>query len=268
MGTITGSSLKDTLLNRSRSVNYLLLIGGIIIIWAAITRLQLVSPIILPTPTETAITGINEWKTYYEALQTTLYEVGISLLLASSLGIVIGIVLGSSVYLSSAFKPIFASLFAVPLILLYPIFLAWVGIGPSSKILFGAVYGAFPIILHTMTGVSNVDSKYKLVGRSMGGNPFQIRRKILIPLAIPSILSGLRIGTAITIAGVVFSEMIASTRGLGFVIRSNQTAFNTPQVYFAVILVVLLVITVNATLTHIENRISWTDKSDDAWAAP
>jgi NitT/TauT family transport system permease protein/taurine transport system permease protein len=214
------------------------------------------------------VTGFTEWNTYYEALQTTMYEVGISLLFAWSLGIIVGIILGSSVYLSSAFKPIFASLFAVPLILLYPIFLAWVGIGPSSKILFGTVYGAFPVILHTMTGVSNVDSKYKLVGRSMGGTSFQIRRKILIPLAIPSILSGLRIGTAITVAGVVFSEMIASTQGLGFVIRSNQTAFNTPQVYFAVILVVVLVILVNAALTHIEDRVSWTDNSDDVWAAP
>ena len=254
--------------NRGRMFNYLLLVGVIIAIWSLVTRAELVSPIILPTPTETIFVGITEWQMYYEALRVTVYEILVSLLLAWSLGILIGILIGSSTYLSHAFRPIFASLFAVPLILLYPIFLAWVGIGPASKVLFGTVYGAFPIILHTITGVSTVESKYELVGRSMGASSLQIRAKILIPLAIPSILSGLRIGTAIVIAGVVFAEMIASTKGLGFVIRSNQTAFNTPEVYFSVLLVVLMVIIVNALLTHIEQRVSWTDDSENVWAAP
>jgi NitT/TauT family transport system permease protein/taurine transport system permease protein len=133
-----------------------------------------------------------------------------------------------------------SSIYAVPLVIVYPVFTAWVGIGTESKIIFGGIYGFFPMLLATAAGVQTIDGSYLLAARSMGATRAQLIRHIMIPAALPSIISGIRIGSAMTTIGVVVAEMMAATAGIGFLITQNRTMFNTAEVYFGVFLVLLL----------------------------
>ena len=102
----------------------------------------------------------------------------------------------------------FSSLYAVPIVILYPIFTAWFGIGSESKIAFAGVYGFFPVMLSTAAGIRTIDPQFLLAARSMGATlPQQITR-VIIPASIPTVLAGLRLGGALTIIGVVVSEML------------------------------------------------------------
>jgi NitT/TauT family transport system permease protein len=147
--------------------------------------------------------------------------------------------------------PLVSSFYAVPLVILYPLLTAWIGIGIESKIVFGALYGIFPMVLATAAGVRTVDRQLVTVARSMGAKPMQLVRHVLVPAAVPSVLSGMRLGSAMTAIGVVVAEMMAATAGIGFVITQNRTLFNTANVYFGVLLVLVLAV----VLDHLVNSL-------------
>ena len=109
----------------------------------------------------------------------------------------------ASPLLRNLLLPVFSSLYAVPIVILYPIFTAWFGIGSESKIAFAGIYGFFPVMLSTAAGIRTIDPQYLLAARSMGATlPQQITR-VIIPASIPTVLTGLRLGGALTIIGVV-----------------------------------------------------------------
>ena len=128
------------------------------------------------------------------------------------------------------------------------------GIGPQSKVIFGAIYGFFPMLLATAAGIQTVDKSYLLAARSMGATRVQLMVQILLPASLPAVMSGLRIGSAMTAIGVVVAEMMASTAGIGFLITQNRTMFNTADVYFGVFLVLVLAGSLDFVIRAIEKR--------------
>ena len=114
--------------------------------------------------------------------------------------------------------PVFSSLYAVPIVILYPVFTAWFGVGSESKIAFAGIYGFFPVMLSTAAGIRTIDPQFLLAARSMGATlPQQITR-VIIPASIPTVFAGLRLGGALTIIGVVVSEMLTSAAGIGYLV--------------------------------------------------
>jgi ABC-type nitrate/sulfonate/bicarbonate transport system permease component len=172
--------------------------------------------------------------------------------LAWSIGIGFGLAVGLSPLGNGIFSPLLTGLFSVPLITLYPMFMVWFGIGPGSKIAFATVTGAIPIALNTMDGVRQIDRGYVTFARSIGARPISAYLRIYLPLSLPSILSGLRIGTSLVVIGVVVCEMLASVDGLGFWISYNRTLFKTGHVYLGIALAMASVMLVNYCLGKIE----------------
>ena len=114
------------------------------------------------------------------------------------------------------FSPLMMGFFAIPLITFYPLFIVWFGIGPASKIAFAVMTGSVPIALNTMDGVRMIDQGFVQLTRSIGASTAQSYLRIYLPLALPAILSGLRIGTSLVVIGVIVCEMLASVDGIGF----------------------------------------------------
>jgi NitT/TauT family transport system permease protein len=133
--------------------------------------------------------------------------------------------------------------------------MAWLGIGPGSKVVFGALSGFFPIALNTIEGVCAINRRYFAFARSVGANVVQTYTRIIFPLALPSIVSGLRVGTGLTVIGVVVTEMLASLGGIGFLISYHRTIFNTGHVYFGIVLALVMAVIVNVALTWVERRV-------------
>jgi NitT/TauT family transport system permease protein/taurine transport system permease protein len=184
----------------------------------------------------------------------TVYEVAIAMVIACGAGILLGAVVGGLARLRQLMLPVFSSLYAVPIVILYPVFTAWFGIGSESKIIFAGVYGFFPVMLSTAAGIRTIDEQHLLAARSMGASLPQIIARVIIPASIPTILVGLRLGGALTIIGDIFAEMLTSANGIGYLVTKNRTTLDSPRVFAAIIVILFLAIAYDAGMRALERR--------------
>jgi NitT/TauT family transport system permease protein len=224
-------------------------------LWEAVVRLGFINQIILAAPSDVVVAATADGTVFLRAFGTTALEICAAIAIAWTLGIGLGLVAGSSHNLAAATAPVLSSIFAVPLIILYPLFMAWLGIGPTSKIVFGVLSGFFPIALNTIDGVRAIDRQFLCFARSVGATTIQTYTRVIFPLALPSIVSGLRIGTGLVVIGVVVTEMLASLGGIGYLISYHRNLFNTGHVYLGIILALLMAVAVNVGLTWVDRRV-------------
>jgi NitT/TauT family transport system permease protein len=240
---------------RPRRVKILITTAVALALWEAVVRSGLVSQIILAAPSAIVTAAATDGGVFLTAFGTTVVEIMAAILIAWTLGIVVGVVAGSSHALAAATAPVLSSLFAIPLIILYPLLMAWLGIGPLSKVVFGVLSGFFPIALNTIDGVRAIDRRYLAFARSIGATTLQTYTRIITPLALPSMVSGLRVGTGLVVIGVIVTEMLASLGGVGFLISYHRTLFNTGHVYFGIVLALMMAVAVNVALTWLDRRV-------------
>ena len=208
-----------------------LIVMGLIVLWEILPRSGAIPELFLPSLSSTLLAGWNEAAEYGQALAVTLSEVAISFAFACGGGILFGAVVGSLPRPRILIMPMISSLYAVPLVILYPVFTVWFGIGSESKIAFAAIYGFLPTMLSTAAGIQTIDPQLLLAARSMGATLSQRLARVIIPAAIPTVLSGLRVGGALVIVGVVVSEMLISSAGIGYLISRYRTILDTPHVF-------------------------------------
>ncbi|WP_431285621.1 ABC transporter permease [Humitalea sp. 24SJ18S-53] len=231
-----------------------LVLGVIVVLWEAAPRLGWVPPVILATPSATLIAGVEEADIFARALMFTLTEITLALAISYGLGGLAGVVIGASPLLRRALLPLLSSVYAIPFVVIYPVMTAWLGIGPASKVWFAGFYGFFPVVLSVAAGVQLVDRNLVLMARAAGASRSQMATEVLLPAALPAIVSGLRIGGALTTIGVVVAEMLAATDGIGFLITQNRTMFRTPEVYFGILLVLCLAGALDTLIGLLERR--------------
>jgi NitT/TauT family transport system permease protein/taurine transport system permease protein len=160
--------------------------------------------------------------------------------------------------LGYSFGPILSSLFSIPLIIWYPMLVIWVGIGPSSKIIFALICGVFPIALNVLTATELVDRRFLEAAKSFGASGPTLLWRVLMPLALPGIIAGLRIGTGLVVVGVIVGEMLVSLGGIGYWISLHRTTFDTPEVYAGIIVVLVFVLGIDFLMLRLEH----------IWSAP
>ena len=177
-----------------------------------------ISPIALPPPEDVvkAFRDLFVTGKIWDHLGASLYRLGVGWFFGSLLGISVGLAMGLSRTMRGGVGPLVAALFPVPKIALLPLFIVWFGVvGEGSKvatILFGAF---FPTVINTLAGVDSVDRGLIRMGQSFGLTRAAIARKIILPGAAPSILSGMRISSSICIVLLIAAEMIGAQNGVG-----------------------------------------------------
>src|SRR5829696_344436 len=222
-----------------------LIVIGLIALWEILPRTGLIPTLFLPSLSSTLTAGWNEAGEYGHALAVTLYEVAISMAFACGGGILLGAIVGSLP------QP---RILIMPLVFLYPVFTVWLGIGSESKIAFASIYGFLPTMLATAAGIQTIDPQLLLAARSMGATLSQRLVRVIIPAAIPTVLSGLRVGGALVIVGVVVSEMLISSAGIGYLISRYRTILDSPHVFAGVLLVLAMAMAFNAAIKWIERK--------------
>ena len=226
----------------------------ILLLWELVPRTGLLAELFLPSLSKTLTVLMQNWEEYAGALLVTLYEVALAMVIACGVGILVGALVGGLTLLRNLLLPVFSSLYAVPIVILYPIFTAWFGIGSESKIAFAGVYGFFPVMLSTAAGIQSIDQSLLIAARSMGASlPQQITR-VIIPASIPTVLTGLRLGGALTIIGVVVSEMLTSAAGIGYLVTRYRTILDSAHVFGAIVMILLLSILFDTFARWIERR--------------
>jgi NitT/TauT family transport system permease protein/taurine transport system permease protein len=131
----------------------------------------------------------------------------------------------------------------------------WLGIGPESKIAFASIYGFFPTLLATAAGARSIDPRLLMTARSMGATPLQQVVRVVLPASIPTVLAGLRLGGALVIVGVVVSEMLTSTAGIGYLVTRYRTILDSPHVFAAVLLVIVLTLVYDRLMRLVERLV-------------
>lgn len=234
----------------------LIVLVALLGIWELAFRLELLSPIIFSSPSLIWAAAMKDGWSFLLAFRITILEIAATVSIAWTLGIVVGALAGSSPVLARISAPILSALISVPLVILYPVLIIWLGLGPPSKIAFGVLSGIFAIALNTLVGVKEVNRGYVAMATALGASQWQIIFKVMLPLALPAIMSGLRLGTALIVIGVVLSEMLGSTDGVGFWISYHRSLFNTGQVYLGIMLALLIAGLANAGLSLVERSYS------------
>jgi NitT/TauT family transport system permease protein len=226
----------------------------ILVAWEVVPRTGLLPELFLPSLSKTLAVLVQNWEEYGHALMVTLYEVALAMLIACGAGILVGALVGGLAALRQLMLPVFSSLYAVPIVILYPIFTAWLGVGSESKIAFAGVYGFFPVMLSTAAGIQTIDQNFLVAARSMGASlPQQITR-VVIPASIPTVLAGLRLGGALAIIGVVVSEMLTAAAGIGYLVSKYRTVLDSPRVFAAILMILVLSVLFDALARWVERR--------------
>jgi NitT/TauT family transport system permease protein/taurine transport system permease protein len=231
-----------------------MILAAILILWEIVPLTGLLPELFLPALSKTLTVLYIDRSIYFAALLVTLYEVALSMLIACGLGILFGAVVGGLANLRNLLLPVFSSLYAVPIVILYPVFTAWFGVGSSSKIAFAGIYGFFPVMLSTAAGIRTIDPQFLLAARSMGATlPQQITR-VIIPASLPTVFAGLRLGGALTIIGVVVSEMLTASAGIGYLVTLNRTILDSPRVFAGILAILVLSIAYYMLARALESR--------------
>ena len=246
----------------------LLIVLGVLCLWEALPRAGLVPALFLPPLSATLAVLAADWRVFGAALAVTLSEVASAKVFAVGGGILAGALVGAVAGLRRLLLPVFSSLYAVPVVVLYPVMTAWFGIGSESKIAFAAVYGFFPTMLATAAGVQTIDPQLLLAARSMGATPMQRLLRVVLPASMPTVLAGLRLGGALVIVGVVVAEMLISSAGIGYLVTFSRTVLDSPRVFAGVLLVLLIAVGFDAAIRLVERRCAvWSHAGRDRTGA-
>lgn len=199
----------------------------IIVFWEVGCRTGLINSIALAPPSQAfgAIMDLVHTGMLWKHLGLSLYRLIAGWTLGTLLGIGFGIMIGLFSLARAGLMPLVSALFPIPKIALLPLFVVWFGIGEGSKvatILFGTF---FPTVIATYSGIDNVDRNLIRMGQSFGLTWLSIVRKIVIPGAMPAILSGFRISASIAIVLLVAAEMIGAQYGIGAYILTAGALF-------------------------------------------
>ncbi|HHK75294.1 MAG TPA: ABC transporter permease [Rhizobiales bacterium] len=203
----------------------------ILILWELGTRTGFITPLVLPRPSEAfgALVDLARSGLLFKHLSASLIRLLAGWSLGVALGVGLGIAIGLFSLARSGLAPLVSALFPIPKIALLPLFVIWFGIDEGSKIatiLFGTF---FPTVIATYSGIDNVDRSLIRMGQSFGLSWASIVRKIILPGAMPAILSGFRISASIAIILLVAAEMIGAEYGIGAYILMAGSLMQTDQ---------------------------------------
>ena len=221
----------------------------------AVTR-EGISPLLLPPPAAVyqEFLALLRTGTFWPHLRITIYELAAAFAVAAVSGSVAGYFVSRSRYAIRVFDPLFAGLFAIPAILLYPLYELFFGLGPASKIAMGASFAFFPIVLNTISGLSRVDSVYITAARSMGASSAQMFWSVMLPAAFPLILTGLRMGLILAFLSILGAETIAAFSGLGHQIAGSAENMDTATMFAYIVFVLLIALLLNLIVSFVETR--------------
>ena len=239
----------------------LLSITGGLTIWELISRVVVANPLFLAAPSQIAVAIVDLAASgqLWQHVGISALEFAIGYVIASLIGIVLGLVIASSATAKQVLQPWISGLYATPTIALAPLFILWFGIGIWSKVLVVILLVLFPVAINTEAGLRTTSPRLIEMLRSFGATGRQIFFKVSLPSALPFILAGLKLGIGRGLIAVVVAELFGSRAGLGRLISQAADAFNMPELFAGVVVLAVAGIAMTAGFSWLESRIvPWT----------
>jgi ABC-type nitrate/sulfonate/bicarbonate transport system permease component len=171
-------------------------------------------------------------------------------------GMLVGVAMGTSRTLARLLDPYVNALNSMPTVALVPLVVIWLGLGYEAKVFLTWLVSFFSIVISAQTAVQNIPHAYLDTARSFGSGPIATLNKVVIPASIPYFVSGIRLGLARALVGVVVAEMFTALSGLGYMVTTYGNTFKINFVFVPIITLAILSVVLNALLRWTENRLT------------
>ena len=230
---------------------------ALLIVWEWLAQAGWLSPQVLPAPSKVARTAFKLATT-----GTLLNDLGVSLLRASA-GFVIGTAVGATLGIFVGFSRIAEAAIdrsvqmirAVPFLAVLPLVIVWLGVGETQKIFLVALGVTFPIYINTVLGIRQVDPKLLELGHVQGLSSIQLIRRIILPGALPSILTGVRYALATAWLALVVAETIGAQSGIGFLAMDAREFLRTDVIILTIVIYALIGVAADGIARFLERRL-------------
>jgi len=235
--------------------------------WVIATRYHLASPLFLPSPSEVLVQfqaiasdGYANG-TLTEHILASLGRISVSLAFGIVLGVPIGLIMGLNRWAKGVLSVPIDIYWGLPPLAYLPLLIIWLGIGESSKILLLSLSAFAPICYAAQAGVRSVPQERINAAQSLGANTFQLFTTIVLPSALPEILTGLRIAIGATLSTLVAAELIAAQSGVGYMIMSAANFLATDVVFVGLIVIAIFAFAFTAAMRFLEKQlVPWKGK--------
>jgi NitT/TauT family transport system permease protein len=226
---------------------------------------RLVDPLFISSPTAiwdrlvgwagSGVLWSNSW--------ITIREIVIGYVLGAVAGVIFGFVIASQRLLHRVLDPFIMSLYSIPKVALAPLFIVWLGIGIEMKIVLAAVTVFFLVFLNTAAGVRDVDRGLIDAARLMSARRRDLILKVILPASMSGVLTGLRVSIPYALIGAMIGELVASNRGLGYLINNGAATFDTAGVFAALIVLTVIAAILNGLVNLLDRYANKWRPADD-----
>lgn len=238
-------------------------LAALLAIWWAVAALALISPLFLPSPAQVlnklltiaSPQGFMD-ATLWQHLAASLGRILVALLAATLVGIPVGIAMGLSPTVRGILDPIIELYRPVPPLAYLPLMVIWFGIGETSKILLIYLAIFAPVAMSALAGVKSAQQVRIRAAQSLGASRAQVLWLVILPGALPEILTGLRIGLGVGWSTLVAAELIAATRGLGFMVQSAGEFLATDVVLAGIAVIAIIAFSLELGLRALQRRLT------------
>lgn len=213
-------------------------------VWQALWQSRAVPEYMLPAPAAVAAKWLVLWRAgiLWHHIAATLKEALLGFGVAFVVGVGLGYPLARSDALAGVLAPYVAATQAMPVIAFAPLLVVWFGLGLLPKVIICALIVFFPILVNTITGIRGIDPALREVALVYGASRAQTVRLVELPLALPTLLSGVKIGFTLAVTGATVAEFIGASRGLGLLLNVSKGLFDTPLLFVALVTLIAMAI--------------------------
>ena len=229
-----------------------LAIIALLIVWEAAVRALGIPSYVLPAPTQVLAALWSDRQALAGHVGITVAEalggMGISLVCA----LVLGVLMDLSEGLRACVYPILVVTQTIPMIVLSPILILYMGFGTAPKILTVVLMCFFPVVVGFADGMEQIDPGYVNLVRAYGGSRLQVYTQVKIPYALPALFSGLKVAATYSISGAVVGEWVASQAGIGYYLLRVKNSYALDKMFASVLVIVLLSLLMNRMVMVIQ----------------
>jgi NitT/TauT family transport system permease protein len=225
--------------------------------WELATRFELINPFYFPPISKILLKGYELFAngSIWEHMWFSLTNFSIGFVVSAVLGVVIGVPMGWYRTVHKAFDPLLSGIYATPLIALLPLIIMMFGLGSISKIIMTILAAVFPILINTMVGIANTDTRLITMARAFGARDSQIFMKVSLPGSLPYIVAGMRVALGRALVYIVVAEQYGAATGLGYLSSVAAQRFQMAAMFVPIIIIAAMGAGLNETLKSFEHRL-------------
>jgi NitT/TauT family transport system permease protein len=241
-----------------------LLIIGFFVMWEAFCWLFHISDIVLPKPSQIAVTLVQRFPALWPHAVQTLYTTLVGFAFGILIGVLLGVVIGSSRLAYDVAYPLLIGFASIPKVAVVPIFVLWFGSGAVPAILTAMIMSLFPIVVNVATGLATTEPELEDVMKALRASKLDILWNVGLPRTMPYFFASLKVAVTLAFVGTVISETVASNRGIGNVMMIASSNFDVPLVFAGLMILAIMGVTLYAAFSLIEGRVTgWAHRKDE-----